>query len=144
MQKGDVDQSLGDRNRGFEILCQAAVAIEPSERSFDNPAAWQQRKASRVSSAFDDLNGPFAELGEGVTQVGAVVNTIGEQVAQPGKQLVDRLDDQNRTIAILDIGGCTLAPTSRPPVSVNHRNTTCGPKSLVASMSERDSATQAI
>jgi hypothetical protein len=56
--------------RRLEILCQAAVAIEPSKGSFDNPAAWQQRKARRLSRAFDDLNGPVAEFGEGVTQVG--------------------------------------------------------------------------
>jgi hypothetical protein len=37
-------------------------------------------------------------------QVGAVVDAIGKRVAQPGKQLVDSLDAQNCTIAILDIG----------------------------------------
>jgi hypothetical protein len=54
----------------LEILCHAAVAIEPSERSLDNPAAWQQLKPSRVSCAFDDLNGLLAEPGEGVIQLG--------------------------------------------------------------------------
>jgi hypothetical protein len=47
--------------------CQAAVALEPSERSLDNPAAWQQLKAGRFSRAFDDLKGLVAELGEGIT-----------------------------------------------------------------------------
>ena len=37
-------------------------------------------------------------------QIGAVVDAVSKQVAQPGKQLVDRLDYQNCTIAILDIG----------------------------------------
>jgi hypothetical protein len=40
-------------------------------------------------------------------------------VAQPGKQLVDRLDDQNRTIAILDIGGVHLG-TDQQTAGVGH------------------------
>ena len=87
LHRGDVDPRFGARDRRLEILCQAAVSIEPSESSFDHPAARQQLKAGRISGAFDDLDGPVAELGEGVTQVGAVVDAVGEQVAQPGKQL---------------------------------------------------------
>jgi hypothetical protein len=75
-------------------------------------------KAGSVRSAFDDVDGPIAEFGEGLTQVGAVVDAVGEEMAQPGKQLMDGLDDEAGTIAILDIGGCTSAPTSRPQVSV--------------------------
>ena len=52
------------------------VSIEPSEGSFDNPSAWQQLKAGRVGGAFDDLDGPVAEFGEGVTQVGAVIDAV--------------------------------------------------------------------
>jgi hypothetical protein len=35
--------------------------------------AWQQLKAGGVSGAFDDLDGPLAEFGERLTQVGAVL-----------------------------------------------------------------------
>src|SRR6202030_304584 len=108
---GDVNPGFGARDRCFEILCQAAVSIEPGEGSFDNPSAWQQLKAARVGGAFDDLDGPVAEFGAGVTQVGAVIDAVGEEMAQPGKQLVDGLDDQHCPIAI---SGCTSAPTSRP------------------------------
>jgi hypothetical protein len=92
----DVDPRLGARDRRLEVLCQAAVSIEPSKGSFDNPSPWQQLKAGSVRGAFDDLDRPVAKLGQGVMQVGAVVDAVGEQVAQPGKQLVDRLDDQDR------------------------------------------------
>jgi len=37
--------------------------------------------AGRVSGVFDDLDGPLAEFGEGLTQVGAVVDTVGEETA---------------------------------------------------------------
>jgi len=63
-----------------KILCQAAVAIEPSESSFKPP---QRRGSSsdRVSGALDDLNGAVAEFGEGGVQVGPVVDAVGKQVA---------------------------------------------------------------
>src|SRR5438132_462768 len=105
LYRGDVNPRLGARNRRLEILRQAAVAIEPSQGPFDDPAPRQQLKADSVSGAFDDLDGPLAEFGESFGQVGAVVDTVGEEMAQPGKQLVDGLDDQHGTIAILDIGG---------------------------------------
>jgi hypothetical protein len=47
------------------------------------------------------LRGPVTEFGEGLSQIGAVIGAVGEQVAQPGKQLVEGLDDQHRPIAIL-------------------------------------------
>src|SRR6516162_8982510 len=48
------------------------------------------------------------EFGAGGMQVGAVVDAVGKQVAKPGKQLVDGLDDQHCPIAILNIGGVHL------------------------------------
>src|SRR5438445_7703713 len=89
LYRGDVNPRLGARNRRLEILRQAAVAIEPSQGPFDDPAPRQQLKADSVSGAFDDLDGPLAEFGESFGQVGAVVDTVGEEMAQPGKQLVE-------------------------------------------------------
>jgi transposase len=55
---------------------------------------------NRVSRAFDDLNGPVAELGEGVIRVGAVVDAIGEKVAT-GFKLLPRRGVVERTLAWL-------------------------------------------
>src|SRR5467141_2930359 len=52
-------------------------------------------------------------------KVGAVVDTVGEEVAQPGKQLVDGLDDKLGPIAILDIGGVHLG-TDQQTASVGY------------------------
>ena len=68
----------------------------------------EQLKSGRVSGAFDNLDGPLTEFGEGVAQIGAVIDTVGEEMAQPRKQLVDGLDDKPGTIAILDIGGVDI------------------------------------
>src|SRR6266850_1526192 len=119
LYRGDVNPRLGARNRRLEILRQAAVAIEPSQGPFDDPAPRQQLKADSVRGAFDDLDGPLAEFGESFGQVGAVVDTVGEEMAQPGKQLVDGLNDQHGTIAILDIGGVNLG-TDQQSASIGH------------------------
>src|SRR6201993_1778038 len=119
LYRGDVNPRFGAGNRSLEILCQAAISIEPSQGSFDDPAARQQYKAGSVSGAFDDLDGPLAKFGECLTQVGAIVDAVGEQVAQPGKHLMDGLDHQNGTIAILDIGGVHLG-TDEQTASIGH------------------------
>jgi hypothetical protein len=67
----------------------------------------------------DDLDGPVTKFDEGITQLGAVVDAVGEQVAQPGKQLVARVDDQHRPITILHIGGVYLG-TDQQTAGVGH------------------------
>src|SRR5437660_8847611 len=119
---GDVNPGFSAGDRSLEILCQAAVSIEPSEGSFDDPSAWQQLKSGRVSGAFDNLDGPLAEFGEGVTQIGAVIDTVGEEMAQPRKQVMDSLDDKPGTIAILDIGVMHLG-TDQQTGSIGHNVT---------------------
>ena len=105
---GDVNPGFGAGDRSLEILGQAAVSIEPSEGSFDDPSPWEELKTGRVGGAFDNLDGPLAEFGESVTQIGAVIDTVGEEMAQPGKQIMDRRNDKPGTIAILDICGVHL------------------------------------
>src|SRR5204862_2085409 len=123
---GDVNPGFGAGDRSLEILGQAAVSIEPSEGSLDDPSPWQELKSGRVSGAFDNLDGPLAEFGEGVTQIGAVIDTVGEEMAQPRKQLMDSLDDKPGTIAILDIGGVHLG-TDQQTGSIGHNVTLTAP-----------------
>ena len=52
-------------------------------------------------------------------QLGAVVDTIGEEMSQPGKQLMDGLDDELGPIAILDIGGVHRGTDSQT-ASIGH------------------------
>jgi hypothetical protein len=67
-----VARPAGSHSRPTSVAEQRCtwVSIELSERAFDDPSAWQQLKASSVSGALDDFDGPLAEFDEGVTQVG--------------------------------------------------------------------------
>ena len=119
---GDVNPGFGAGDRSLEIFGEAAVSIKPSEGSFDDPSAREQLKSGRVSGAFDDLDGPVAEFGEGLTQIGAVIGAVGEEMAKPGKQLVDGPDDKPGTIAILDISRVHRG-TDQQTASIGHNMT---------------------
>jgi hypothetical protein len=51
--------------------------------------------------------------------VGAIVDAIGKETAQPRKQLMDRFDDQPGAIAILDIGGVDFGTQQTAGIGYN-------------------------
>ena len=61
-------------------------------------------KARLRDGASDDFDCPVSEFDESLAQIGAVVDAVGKQVAQPRKQVVDGFYDEFGTIAILDVG----------------------------------------
>jgi hypothetical protein len=94
-------------------LCQSAVSIEPGEGSLYNPSAREEVKASNPSGARDDLDCPVAKFGQSLAQIGTVIDAVGKQMVQPGKRVVDDLDDNPGAIAILDVGRMDYNTTSR-------------------------------
>jgi hypothetical protein len=80
---GDVDPGLGALDGGFEVFGQAAVAIEPGEGTFDDPAAREDLEANRIGHAPDDFDAPSAEFGECFKELIAGIGAVGEEVAQP-------------------------------------------------------------
>ena len=65
--------------QSFEVFGQeAAVAIEPGEGTFDNPAAREDFEADGVGHAPDDLDAPSAEFGECLEELIAGIGTVGE------------------------------------------------------------------
>ena len=87
----------------LEVLCEAAVAVEPSEGAFDDPSAGQQDEAFRNVGSFDDFDCPVAGLSEGVLEFVAGIAAIGENMAQFGIALADGVQHQWRTVAVLNI-----------------------------------------
>jgi hypothetical protein len=51
------------------------------------------------------LQRPNLASGECLNELVAGIGAVGEEVAQPGKQVVDGLNNEQRSIAVLDIGG---------------------------------------
>ena len=60
----------------LEVLGQAAVAVEPCNRSLDDPSSWQHLEALDRIGAPDDLEGPLAEFGERLFELGAGVGSM--------------------------------------------------------------------
>jgi hypothetical protein len=108
LQRGEVEPRLGASDGCFEVFGKAAVTIEPGEGAFDDPAAGKASKTDGVSPARHDLNGPAAEFGERVHQLVAGISAVGEEVAQPRKEVVNGRDDERSTIAVLHVGAMHL------------------------------------
>ena len=53
----------------LEVFGETAVAAEPSQGSFDDPAAGQDFKAPGGIGSLDDLDGPFADTAQGFAQL---------------------------------------------------------------------------
>src|SRR6266446_4716983 len=144
---GDVNPGFGAGDRSLEILGQAAVSIEPSEGSFDDPSPWEQLKACRVSGAFDDFDGPVAELDEGLAQVRAIINAVGEE-AWPHRDLGHRRGAPQRWSSAAPWQRLTLRQTRRTvPIMFSmmlvqaseRRSSAGGPRRMTVRVSSRPS-----
>jgi hypothetical protein len=101
----DEDPRGGRCQGSLEVLGEPSATAEPANGALHDPATWQQHEPPGGSGSFDDLDGPLADPGQGVTQLVASVATIGEDLAQPPAQGADRGQEIDGAIAILDVGG---------------------------------------
>ena len=60
---------------------------EPCEGSFDDPALGEEQEAFDASGAFDDLNIPVAELGDGRALTHGQRQTGGQNLFDPADNL---------------------------------------------------------
>src|SRR5207248_3488850 len=79
---GDEEPGLGARGGGLEVLGEAAVAPDPSEGAFDDPAFGLGLEGPNLLGTSDDLDRPPAELGDRVAKLVATVDAVGEDVLQ--------------------------------------------------------------
>jgi hypothetical protein len=105
---GQEEPSLGAGDGSLEVLGEAAIAVEPGEGPFDDPAARQEFEAGRVLRSLDDLNRPLAELGKCSLKLWAGISAVSEEVAQPREQRADRFDREHRAVPVLHIGRVDL------------------------------------
>jgi hypothetical protein len=78
---------------------------DPCERALDNPALGQNHEAMWLV-AFDDLQLPATDLGNGCGRLGSLIASIGEDAFDEGEQTSGApIKDQSGAVAILHIGG---------------------------------------
>ena len=65
-------------------LCEAAVATEPCKGAFDHPSLRLGLEGPHTLRPGAHLDGPRAEIRDGIEQLGATVDAIGKDVPQMG------------------------------------------------------------
>src|SRR6516164_1015318 len=64
LHRSEIEPDLTAGDGGLKVFGEAAVAVEPSEGSFDHPAARQDARTGTIGQ-FDDLDAPPAVSGQG-------------------------------------------------------------------------------
>ena len=67
-------------------LSEASTAVEPSKRSFNDPASWLRFEPTDTLRACDDFNCPAAELGDHFEQLLAAIEMVSKDMTQLRKQ----------------------------------------------------------
>src|SRR6266446_7338127 len=84
-QIGEKEPGCGAGNGGLEVLGETAAAAQPGKGALNDPSPGQELEAFDARRTLDDLDGPWAAIVDGGAQLGAAVDAVGEDVAQPGK-----------------------------------------------------------
>ena len=111
MNHSYVDPGLGCLGQGFVVpvsstgqaLAQPTAPAEPRECSFDHPSSRQHLKVVAVPGALDNLERPACQGPDPLDQLSSIAS-IGPDQPHAGKPPCQFIDDQLRSISILDIG----------------------------------------
>ena len=98
-----VDEVFSGLREELIILAQSAVATEPGEGSFDDPALGQHFKPLGAVAAANDHQCPSSELLDPLFQLPGV-GGVDPQCFQSRALETDLLNQPTRPIAILDVG----------------------------------------
>src|SRR5215212_3510368 len=96
----------GDSARiSLEIARQAAIATDPSQGSFDDPALGQDDEFVQFV-ALDDLEHPTTGAGSRSRGARSLIAGIGEDALDAGEEAAGAsIENQSRPVAVLNIGG---------------------------------------
>ena len=88
------------------VLGQSSAAVEPGDRSLDDPALGQRDEAFRVIGSLDDLDlDPRQDFGQRIGEDRPLIGAVGEQFFEIGEPAKQRRQQQNAAVAVLDVGG---------------------------------------
>jgi hypothetical protein len=101
---GEPDEGSDGARVSLEIACQAAIAADPGQGSFDDPAFGQDDEFVQFMS-FDDLDHPMAGAGSGARDAWSLIAGIGEDALDEGEQAASAtIENQPRPVAVLNVG----------------------------------------
>jgi hypothetical protein len=89
----------------LEIAGQAAIAADPGQGSFDDPALGQDDEFVQFV-ALDDLKHPTTGIGSRSRGTWSLIAGIGEDALNEGEEAAGAsIENQPRPVAVLNIGG---------------------------------------
>ena len=100
---GEAQEGSDGAGVALEVARQAAIATDPGEGSFDDPAFGQDDEVMSIG-ALDDLEQPAAGVGHGLGGLRPLIAGIGEDALDEGKRTARLLKDLADAIAVLHIG----------------------------------------
>src|SRR5436309_11053840 len=83
LDAGDEEPSHSAFDGSLEVLCQAAVTVEPCQCPFDRPVPLEELKSAGGFQASHNLDGPIAEAREGDGELVTAVGSVGKHMPQP-------------------------------------------------------------
>src|SRR5260370_31307237 len=102
---GEPDEGGDGARISLDIARQAAVAADPGQGSFDDPALGQDYELVQFV-ALDDLEYPTAGASRGLCGAWSLVAGIGEEPLDEGEKAARApIENQPRPVAVLNIAG---------------------------------------
>ena len=102
---GQSDEGGDGAGVSLEIARQAAIAADPGQGSFDDPALGQDDEFVQLI-ALDDLEHPTAGPGCGLRGARSLIAGIGEDALDEGEEAAGApIENQPRPLAVLNVGG---------------------------------------
>ena len=102
---GQSDEGSDGAGVALEIACQAAIAADPGQGSFDDPALGQYDEFVQLI-ALDDLEHPTAGPGSRSRGARSLIAGIGEDALDEGEEAAGApIEYQPRPGAVLNVGG---------------------------------------
>jgi hypothetical protein len=88
------------------ILCKPSAAVEPSNGTLDDPAAWKHHKSCGVIGALDDFSLKVGKtLRQGLLELRPLIGAVGKELFQERVHPKQSSKKQDAAVAILYIGG---------------------------------------